>query len=110
MSRRINKILSAVFATAAFVLLLPLVSEAVLHIGTSYSGRFRSHPGFAKVLADLPFVYQESFQRIEKSLGIPAREQMYVVVMFSDHLTYKGFRLRGKRQSVRTANRTTVHY
>ncbi|HPW58576.1 MAG TPA: hypothetical protein PLK58_08035, partial [Candidatus Rifleibacterium sp.] len=79
MSRRINKILSAVFATAAFVLLLPLVSEAVLHIDTSYSGKFRSHPGFAKILADLPFVYQESFQRIEKSLGIPAREQMYVV-------------------------------
>jgi len=109
-SRRINKILSAVFATAAFVLLLPLVSEAVLHIDTSYSGKFRSHPGFAKILADLPFVYQESFQRIEKSLGIPAREQMYVVVMFSDYLTYKGFRLRGKRQSVRTANRTIVHY
>jgi len=109
-SRRINRILSAVFATAAFVLLLPLVSEAVLHIDTSYSGKFRSHPGYAKILADLPFVYQESFQRIEKSLGIPAREQMYVVVMFSDHLTYKGFRLRGKRQSIRTANRTIVHY
>ncbi|HNS09129.1 MAG TPA: hypothetical protein PKN29_05465 [Candidatus Ozemobacteraceae bacterium] len=110
MSRRINRILSAVFATAAFVLLLPLVSEAVLHVDTSYSGKFRSHPGYAKILADLPFVYQESFQRIEKSLGIPAREQMYVVVMFSDHLTYKGFRLRGKRQSIRTANRTIVHY
>ncbi len=109
-SRRINRILSAVFATAAFVLLLPLVSEAVLHVDTSYSGKFRSHPGYAKILADLPFVYQESFQRIEKSLGIPAREQMYVVVMFSDHLTYKGFRLRGKRQSIRTANRTIVHY
>jgi len=105
-----NRILSAVFATAAFVLLLPLVSEAVLHVDTSYSGKFRSHPGYAKILADLPFVYQESFQRIEKSLGIPAREQMYVVVMFSDHLTYKGFRLRGKRQSIRTANRTIVHY
>ncbi len=98
------------FATAAFVLLLPLVSEAVLHIDTSYSGKFRSHPGYAKILADLPFVYQESFQRIEKSLGIPAREQMYVVVMFSDYLTYKGFRLRGKRQSIRTVNRTIVHY
>jgi len=109
-SRRLNKMLSAVFATAAFVLLLPLVSEAVLHIDTSYSGKFRSHPGYAKILADLPFVYQESFQRIEKSLGIPAREQMYVVVMFSDYLTYKGFRLRGKRQSIRTVNRTIVHY
>jgi len=64
-SRRINKILSAVFATAAFVLLLPLVSEAVLHIDTSYSGKFRSHPGFAKILADLPFVYHESFHLIE---------------------------------------------
>jgi len=109
-SRRLNQILSAVFATAAFILLLPLVSEAVLHIDTSYSGKFRSHPGYAKILADLPFVYQESFQRIEKSLGIPAREQMYVVVMFSDLLTYKGFRLRGKRQSIRTVNRTIVHY
>ncbi len=109
-SRRLNQILSAVFATAAFILLLPLVSEAVLHIDTSYSGKFRSHPGYAKTLADLPFVYQESFQRIEKSLGIPAREQMYVVVMFSDLLTYKGFRLRGKRQSIRTVNRTIVHY
>ncbi|MDD3145951.1 MAG: hypothetical protein PHD82_01505 [Candidatus Riflebacteria bacterium] len=94
----------------ATFLLLPARLPAVLHIDTSYSGSFRNHPGFAKILADLPFVYQESFQKIQRSLGIPAREQMYVVVMFSDNLTYKGFRLRGKRQSVRTANRTIVHY
>lgn len=83
---------------------------AVLHIDTSYSGKFRNTSSFAKILADLPFVYQESFQRIEKSLGIPPREQMYVVVVFSDCLMYKGFRLRGKRQSIRTANKTVVHY
>ncbi len=94
----------------AIFMLLPVRLPAVLHIDTSYSGNFRNHPGFAKILADLPFVYQESFQKIQRSLGIPAREQMYVVVMFSDNLTYKGFRLRGKRQSVRTANRTIVHY
>lgn len=83
---------------------------AVLHIDTSYSGKFRNTSGFAKILSDLPFVYQEAFQKIERSLGIPPREKMYVVVMFSDCLMYKGFRLRGKRQSIRTANRTIVHY
>ncbi len=104
-----NKLIR-LFIIAVFMLLLPLDASAVLHIDTSYSGKFRSNPGYAKILADLPFVYQESFQKIQRSLGIPAREAMYVVVMFSDNLTYKGFRLRGKRQSVRTANRTIVHY
>lgn len=104
MTQRIYKLL------AFFVFLLPCSAFAVLHIDTSYTGKFRNTTGYAKILADLPFVYQESFQKIERSLGIPAREQMYVVVMFSDNLTYKGFRLRGKRQSMRTANRTIVHY
>lgn len=106
---------SRISVCASFIVLLLLLgfpSEvlAVLHIDTSYSGKFRSTPGYAKILADLPFVYQEAFQKIERSLGISAREQMYLVVVFSDHLTYKGFRLRGKRQSIRTANRTVIHY
>jgi tetratricopeptide (TPR) repeat protein len=98
---------------AVFICLVVFASsqaQAVLHIDTSYSGKFRNTAGYAKIIADLPFVYQESFQKIERSLGIPPREQMYVVVMFSDCLMYKGFRLRGKRQSVRTANKIVVHY
>ena len=110
MTDRKKRLSAVILAVIALVLLSPARLLAVLHVDTSYSGKFRNHPGFAKILADLPFVYQESFQKIEKSLGIPPREQMYVVVMFSDHLTYKGFRLRGKRQSIRTANRTIVHY
>ncbi len=102
------------FAIIVLVFLFSFVKvndvQAVLHIDTSYSGRFRSHPGFAKIMADLPFVYQESFLKINRALGIPVREQMNVVILFSDNLTYKGFRLRGKRQSVKTANKTLVHY
>ncbi|MEW6708905.1 MAG: hypothetical protein AB1403_03710 [Candidatus Riflebacteria bacterium] len=98
-----------------FLLLLVLLlsagsAEAVLHIDTSYNGQFRNSSGFAKIIADLPFVYQESFQKIQKALGIAPREQMYIVIMFSDYLTHNGIRLRGKRQSVRTANRLVVHY
>ncbi|MFZ5952453.1 MAG: hypothetical protein ACOYXC_17260 [Candidatus Rifleibacteriota bacterium] len=85
-------------------------AKAVLHIDTSYNGQFRNSSGFAKIIADLPFVYQESFQKIQKALGIAPREQMYIVIMFSDYLTHNGIRLRGKRQSVRTANRLVVHY
>ncbi len=100
--------------TAIVMMLMVLLgisdAGAVLHIDTSYSGKFRNTSGFAKILSDLPFVYQEAYQKIERSLGIPPREKMYVVVMFSDCLMYKGFRLRGKRQSIRTANRTVVHY
>ena len=111
MKSSISKVLvCASFIAFLLVLGLPAESQAVLHIDTSYSGKFRNTSGYSKILADLPFVYQEAFQKIERSLGIPAREQMYLVVMFSDHLTYKGFRLRGKRQSIRTANRTIVHY
>ncbi len=82
----------------------------VLHIDTSYNGRFINHPGFGKIMNDLPYVYQEAFIKIQKSLGIGAREQMNIVVVFSDHLTHKGIRLRGKRQSIMTASRTVVHY
>ncbi|MBU1109236.1 MAG: tetratricopeptide repeat protein [Candidatus Riflebacteria bacterium] len=111
MKNSIGKMLvCASFIALLLVIGLPTESQAVLHIDTSYSGKFRNTPGYTKILADLPFVYQEAFQKIERSLGIPPREQMYLVVMFSDHLTYKGFRLRGKRQSMRTANRTVVHY
>ncbi|GAB4269015.1 MAG: hypothetical protein Kow0029_04780 [Candidatus Rifleibacteriota bacterium] len=83
---------------------------AVLHIDTSYNGQFRNTSGFAKIIADLPYVYQEAFQKIQHSLGISPREQMYIVVLFSDCLTHNGIRLRGKRQSVKTANRNVVHY
>ncbi|EKD82878.1 MAG: hypothetical protein ACD_39C01031G0002 [uncultured bacterium] len=111
MNKGIGKMLvCASFIAALLIFCLPAESQAVLHIDTSYSGKFRNTTGYSKILADLPFVYQEAFQKIERSLGIPPREQMYLVVMFSDHLTYKGFRLRGKRQSIRTANRTVVHY
>jgi tetratricopeptide (TPR) repeat protein len=34
---------------------------------------------------------------------------MYIVVVFNDYLTYKGIRLRGKRQSIKTANRNVIH-
>ncbi len=92
------------------ILALPSSVKAVLHIDTSYNGKFRNSSSFAKIIADLPFVYQESFQKIQKALGIAPREQMYIVVMFSDYLTHNGIRLRGKRQSVKTSNRVVVHY
>lgn len=98
------------FYIVLFFFLLTPSLFAVLHIDTSYCGRFYNHPGYAKILSDLPYVYQESFLKIHKSLGISPREQMYVIVIFSDHLTYKGIRLRGKRQSMRTTNKTVVHY
>lgn len=102
-------IIAAIFAFLA-ILVVPQPSSAILHIDTSYNGKFRNSSGFAKILADLPFVYQESFHKIHRTLGIPAREQMNVVIIFSDCLTYKGIRLRGKRQSIRTANKTVIHY
>lgn len=108
-----NKITSnsvAMFLFLAIMLLLSNSAEAVLHIDTSYNGKFRNTSGFAKIIADLPFVYQESFQKIHRALGIAAREQMYIVVTFSDYLTHNGIRLRGKRQSVKTSNRVVVHY
>ena len=105
-----NQMFFIAFFISLFSFIYIFKAEAVLHIDTSYCGKFRNHPGFAKIMADLPFVYQESFLKINKALGIPVREQMNVVVLFSDNLTYKGFRLRGKRQSVKTANKTLVHY
>lgn len=83
---------------------------AVLHIDTSYAGKYRNSPGYMKILTELPYVYQEAFQKIQKSLGIPIREQMNVVVIFSDCLMYKGYRLRGKRQTVMTQSKSIVHY
>lgn len=114
--KQLNKSYSKAFRickTFSFLFLFLAITQnafAVLHIDTSYSGKFRNHPGYAKIMADLPFVYQEAFLKINKALGIPVREQMNVVVLFSDCLTYKGFRLRGKRQSVKTANKILVHY
>jgi hypothetical protein len=105
---KLTRIAALIFLFFMFVFVSK--AEAVLHIDTSYSGKFRNTSGFAKIIADLPYVYQESFQKIEKALGIKPREKMYVVVCFSDHLTYNGIRLRGKRQSVRTANKNVVHF
>lgn len=110
MFHRCNQQVLITFFVLFFSFFFVFEAKAVLHIDTSYSGRFRNHPGFAKIMADLPFVYQESFLKINRALGIPVRETMNVVILFSDNLTYKGFRLRGKRQSVKTANKTLVHY
>lgn len=90
--------------------LLPALAQANLHIDTSYNGRYRNTQQYSKILADLPFVYQEAFQRIEKSLGIGTRANMFVVVVFSDCLMHNGFRLRGKRQSIMTSDRRVIHY
>ena len=92
------------------ILIVPRTASAVLHIDTSYDGKFKSTSGFAKILADLPFVYQESFKKINRSLGIEAREKMYIIVLFSDYLTHNGIRLRGKRQSIYTAGHKVIHY
>ena len=105
-----KKNLSQVCLILALLILVPSLAHAVLHIDTSYNGKFRNSSGFAKIIADLPFVYQESFQKIQKALGIAPREQMYIVVMFSDYLTHNGIRLRGKRQSIKTSSRVVVHY
>jgi tetratricopeptide (TPR) repeat protein len=84
--------------------------QAALHIDTSYNGRYRSHAAFQKFLADLPFVYQESAQKINRSLGLPFLDHLNVIVVFSDHLTHNGFRLRGKRRSVSDRSGKILHY
>ena len=82
---------------------------ALLHIDTSYDGIYRGQPGFERILGDLPFVYQESMQKIHAALGLPIRDQIRVVVIFSDHLTHNGLRLRGKRRSVED-EKGILHY
>lgn len=84
--------------------------EAGFHIDTSYDGRYRGLPIFEKILADLPFVYQEAMGKINRSLGIPIPERLNIVVIFSDHLTHNGMRLRGKRRSVEGSNGEIIHY
>lgn len=86
------------------------ISFADLHIDTSYAGRYRGHPAYKKILADLPFVYQEALQRINKALGIPIKDNLRVVIVFSDRLTHNGFRLRGKRRSIIDRSSHTTHY
>lgn len=93
-----------------FFCFLTLNVNANLHIDTSYDGRYRHTPEFSQILADLPFVYQESFQRINRILGIPPRPQMTVVVVFSDKLLFNGHRLRGMRRSIITSQRKVIHY
>ncbi|RCK80263.1 MAG: hypothetical protein OZSIB_3445 [Candidatus Ozemobacter sibiricus] len=85
-------------------------ARAALHVDTSYAGRYRGHPEYARFLADLPFVYQEALQRINHSLGIPIIEDLQVIVVFSDHLTHNGMRLRGKRRSVIGSEGRILHY
>jgi len=84
--------------------------NAALHIDTSYSGFFRGQSGYAKILADLPFVYQESLQKINRALGVPIPTRLEVVVVFSDELMHNGLRLRGKRRSVLSQNGNILHY
>lgn len=86
------------------------VAPAALHIDTSYQGRYRGFPAFDKIIADLPFVYQEAFQKIQRSLGIPIRDRIQVIVVFSDQLTHNGNRLRGKRRSIQDREGHILHY
>lgn len=100
---------------AGLVLALMLVffarqpASALLHIDTSYDGTYRGQPPYERILGDLPFVYQESMQKIQASLGLPIPDQIRVVVIFSDHLTHNGLRLRGKRRSIED-NQGILHY
>lgn len=84
-------------------------ASALLHIDTSYDGAYRGQPAYERILGDLPFVYQESFQKIHAALGLPIPDQIRVVVIFSDHLTHNGLRLRGKRRSIED-NQGILHY
>jgi len=84
--------------------------KAAFPIDTSYDGKYRWLPAFDKILADLPYVYQEAMQKINNSLGIPVPERINVVVIFSDHLTHNGMRLRGKRRSVEGSQGKIIHY
>ncbi|OGT91347.1 MAG: hypothetical protein A2286_10075 [Gammaproteobacteria bacterium RIFOXYA12_FULL_61_12] len=103
------KVVALVVLVALFGFsLLPL--RASLHVDTSYDGRYRGHPAFDKVLADIPFVYQESLEKLRKSLGLKTPEKINIVVIFSDHLTHNGVRLRGKRRSVRGSTGKIIHY
>lgn len=95
---------------AAALLLWTGNGEAALNIDTSYAGRYRGTPQYEKMLADLPFVYQEALQKIKRSLGIPVPDRIEVIVVFSDELTHNGLRLRGKRRSVQSAGRRILHY
>lgn len=105
---------SGVIPGLLFALFLTLgvggAGEAALNIDTSYAGRYRGMPAYEKLLADLPFVYQEALQKIRRSLGIAEPERLEVIVVFSDELTHNGLRLRGKRRSVQGAGKKILHY
>ncbi|NLI76377.1 MAG: hypothetical protein GX442_08045 [Candidatus Riflebacteria bacterium] len=98
------------WAVLGFLLLLPLGAGAALHVDTSYAGRYQSLPEYAKILADLPFVYQEAQQKINHALGLPFLDDLAVIVAFSDNLTHNGMRLRGKRRSVIGPDGVILHY
>jgi len=97
------------YAVIAF-LVCAGTGEAALNVDTSYAGRYRGSSGYEKLLADLPFVYQEALQKIKRSLGVPVPDKLEVIVVFSDELTHNGLRLRGKRRSVQSAGRQILHY
>ncbi len=103
------------FFRILFLALFPVIifsgkARAAFNIDTSYDGRYRGFPELEKILADLPYVYQEGLTKINKALGIPVPSKINVVVIFSDHLTHNGLRLRGKRRSVEGEKGRIIHY
>lgn len=97
---RFKKLLFILFGSFTILFINNSKIEAALHIDTSYNGKYINHVGYKKILADLPFVYQEALQKINYSLGIPIIDNLRVIIIFSDKLTYNGMRLRGKRRSI----------
>ncbi|MFZ2958835.1 MAG: tetratricopeptide repeat protein [Candidatus Ozemobacteraceae bacterium] len=112
MMTRMQKRMRMVLLHGAFLWFISGVfapAFALLNIDTSYDGMYRGQPAFDKLLADLPFVYQEAMQRIHAAIGMPIPDRTRVVVVFSDHLTHNGMRLRGKRRSIEDT-KGILHY
>ncbi len=105
---RIGK--AALLTIGLLALVLSGQARASLHIDTSYSGIYRGQPAFEKFMADLPFVFQESLQKINRALGVPIPTEIEVIVVFSDRLIHNGLRLRGKRRSVAQAGKPILHF
>ncbi|MBF0547117.1 MAG: hypothetical protein HQM08_21935 [Candidatus Riflebacteria bacterium] len=101
--------LTLVLSLFFFVFVFSPSLPALLNVDTSYSGLYRGNPAYQKILADLPYVYQEALRKINSALGLPIPDKMKVVVIFSDHLTHNGLRLRGKRKSV-VEEKGLLHY
>ncbi|NLM18042.1 MAG: hypothetical protein GX221_10025 [Candidatus Riflebacteria bacterium] len=84
--------------------------SASFYVDSSYQGRYLGTAKFEKIMADLPYVYEEALAKIQQTLGIPPRRGMNLVVIFDDKLMHGGVRLRGKRQSIKTQEGVLVHY